>query len=112
MENTYEYLPGEVGYPFAFLGNQFNVDDLGVKDRIFGTSLQTIHIYHNDWRRRVTTTSMMNAILERLRKIRKTPNFYVSIVSTNMNVISGPVDGREMSEQLLHVVLEVEFKFY
>ncbi len=103
---TYDYLPGEVGYPFVFIGEQFS-QDIPNKSAVFGTIQQRIHVYGYSTQRG-TVSSMMDEILRECRKLESTNHFYVSITQ---NVSQQIIPDNSTNTPLNHGILEVEFKF-
>lgn len=105
--NTYDYIPGkETEYPFIFIGEQFS-HDLPNKSAVFGKVTQRIHFYHDDRRRRGDLSSMMGEFLYRLREIKETRQYYISITDVNSQVIFDT----STDKILIHGILEVDFLF-
>lgn len=105
--NTYDHIPQEgTKYPFIFIGEAFSQDKAN-KSVVFGAVQQTIHIYHNDYRKRGTTTKLITELKQKLREVEKTPHFFVSISSITDQILSD----NTTKTPLLHGVIEVEFKF-
>ncbi|WP_079708622.1 hypothetical protein [Paraliobacillus ryukyuensis] len=103
---TYDYLPASsAGYPFVFVGEQIN-QDLTTKSVIYGTVVQTIHIFHNRKNRR-DLTDMMNALQYHLRRLKSAANYRISIRNINQQVLLDT----STAETLLHGIIEVEFQF-
>lgn len=61
-ETVYDYLPGEVGYPFVFIGESFKQNDRIQKDYLNGVTQVTVHVWHNDYKKRGTLSNMMYQI--------------------------------------------------
>ena len=103
---TFDYLPAnDVGYPFVFIGEQFDQDKAN-KTIATGNVQQTIHLYH-DYTRRGDLANMVVAIKSKLRELKHTKNFYISVNSINSRVIPD----NTTAQSLLHGVIEVDFKF-
>lgn len=65
--DVYDYLPGDVDYPFVFIGEQFKQDERINKDKLNKSTQVTVHLYHNNYRQRGTFTTMMNNIERAIR---------------------------------------------
>lgn len=61
-ENVYDYLPGDVPMPFVFIGEQFKQNDRIQKDYLNGVTQVTVHVWHNDYKKRGTLSNMMYQI--------------------------------------------------
>ncbi len=107
-KNTYDYLPGtEAAYPFVFIGEQFSIDTYS-KTAVFGKVTQSIHIYHNDNKRRGTTSKIINDILAKMRTKERTRSFYIDIKEVNIKMLTDNTTGTP----LLHGVLDLTIHFY
>ena len=60
--DVYEYIPNEVEYPLVILGEQFSQNVRVHKDFYNKDTQITIHVWHNNWRRRGTLLEMMRQI--------------------------------------------------
>ena len=106
--NVFDYLPPEgTPYPFVFIGEDFSSDDRANKTAVFGTYNLTLHIYHNDYKKRGTTTSMMLSLKEAIRRLEKTTNFDLEVVRINDQVLPD----NTTATPLLHGIVEVEIQF-
>lgn len=105
-ENVYDYLPGDVNYPFAFIGEQINTD-IPNKQYIFGEVEQTIHVYTNNHRKRGDFSKLINEFRYEIRKKEKTPSFFVSIKRIDSQI----VPDNSTATPLLHAVISVTFNF-
>ena len=104
---VYDYLPPDgVAYPFVFVGEQYSNDQAN-KSAVFGTVNQTVHIYHNDYKKRGTTTTMMDAIKTEIRKLKSTPHFYVRVRSMDDQILTD----NTTATPLLHGVIEIAIQF-
>lgn len=104
---VYDYLPPDgTAYPFVFVGEQFSNDQAN-KSAVFGTVNQTVHIYHNDYKKRGTTTTMMDAIKAEVRKLASTPHFRIRV----KNISDQVLPDNTTATPLLHGVIEIEMKF-
>lgn len=105
--NTYDYIPPEgTNYPFIFIGEAFSQDEDN-KSAVFGKVQQTIHIYHNDYKKRGTTAKLISELKYKLREVTKTPHFFISI----SNITDQILPDKTTKTPLLHGIIEVEFKF-
>lgn len=103
---TYDYLPQEeVEYPFVFIGEQFNDDQL-TKGRMVGESNIIVHVFHDHLHRRE-----LNDAIARLRvallNLRKTEHFSWFPARSNSNVVG---DGTE-ANPTFHGFLDITYKF-
>ena len=107
FENAYDYIPGDdTKYPFVFIGEQFS-NDLPNKTAIFGRVTQRLHFYQDDKRKRGDLSKMVADLVYRLRTIKNTKNYYISITGINSQVIFDT----STDKMLLHGILEVDFLF-
>lgn len=106
--NVFDYLPPEgTPYPFVFLGEDLSSDDRANKTAVFGTYNLTLHIYHNDYRKRGTTTNMMLLLKEAIRALDQTMNFDLEVVNIRDQVLPD----NTTATPLLHGIVEVEIQF-
>ena len=104
---VYDYLPPDgVAYPFVFVGEQYSNDQAN-KSAVFGTVNQTVHIYHDDYKKRGTTTTMMDAIKTEVRKLKSTPHFHVRVRSVDDQILTD----NTTDTPLLHGVIEIAIQF-
>lgn len=104
--STYDYLPqDEVAYPFVFIGEQFNEDQL-TKGRMVGESNIIVHIFHDHLHRRE-----LNAAMARLRvallNIRETEHFSWNPAGSNSNTVG---DGSP-ANPTFHGFLDITYTF-
>lgn len=105
--NVFDYLPPDgTPYPFVFVGEQLSNDQRN-KSAVFGTVNQTVHVYHNDYKKRGTTTSMVMAIQEAVRALKSTDHFHLDVRKINGQVLPD----NSTATPLLHGVIEIEFYF-
>ena len=108
IDNVYDFLPSDdAKYPFIMVGETYSTDDPN-KTAIFGEYTQTIHVHHNDFYERTEVTKIMNEILTNLRKMKSTSSFFVYILRHNQQTMTDQIG----SQQFIHGVLEITFKFY
>ena len=105
--NVFDYLPPEeTPYPFVFVGEQLSNDQRN-KSAVFGTVNQTVHVYHNDYKRRGSTTNMIMAVQTAIRALKSTAHFHVDVRSINGQVLPD----NTTATPLLHGIIEIEFYF-
>ena len=106
--DTYDHLPdGSASYPFVHIGEQFEQLMTTNKDRLTGQTQITIHVWHNDWRRRSVLTEMMSDIERGLWGLRSTTRFSIRINNTNKQVLTDT----STDSTLLHGILEVDISY-
>lgn len=103
---VYDYLPPEVGYPFIYVGEQFDQPmETKSNDISIGATQLTIHVYGTHRKRR-ELTDLIREIKLRLRTTRS--NNY-SINSINSTITQ---ENPSQAEVLLHGVMTVDFSYY
>ena len=98
--------PEETPYPFVYLGD-FGQSDSATKSALYGYVYPTIHIWHNDTRKRGTLSKMMLDIKTACRKIEHTDNYAWVLQSVNQRIIPD----NTTKTPLLHGVIEAGYKF-
>ena len=98
--------PAGTPYPFIYLGDCRQSDDPN-KSAIFGNVYQTIHVWHNDPKRRGTVSDMLLKIKRVCRNVGYTANFAWHVRNTDQRIL----EDHTTKTPLLHGVIEVEFKF-
>lgn len=104
--STYTYLPGDVGYPFIFLGEQFNNPLEAKTDRLLGKSRLTVHFYGIADKRKLLT-DMASKLLEGLKRLRRTDGYSIGYVASNSQFMLD----NTTAQTLLHGIVEVEFEY-
>lgn len=99
---VYDYLPGEVPYPFIVLGEQNNVTNRSNKDYLGGTTYITIHFWHDDWAKRGDIDKAMNEVFKAILK-----KYEVKAENANMLIINDTTT----KVNLLHGVLDVQISY-
>ena len=99
--------PESTSYPFVYIADSQLVDDRRYKDAVFGNVFQTVHVWHNNPRKRGTVSSMLLAIKDEANKIEYTNRFYWELRNVTQRILTDDSTDRT----LLHAVLELEFKF-
>lgn len=98
--------PEGTPYPFDYLGDCRQTDDAN-KSAVFGNVYLTIHVWHNNPKKRGTVSRMLLDIKTACRKIGRTDNFSWSVRNITQRIITD----NTTKSPLLHGVLEVEWKF-
>lgn len=98
--------PKNTPYPFIYLADSHLIDDAN-KSAVFGNVYQTVHIWHNNSKKRGTVSKMLLDIKNTARKIDKTDNFSWFIIDVEQNILADTIT----STPLMHGVLELKFKF-
>lgn len=105
--NVYDFPPSEdADYPFIYIGEQFSQDKSN-KSTVVGTVQQSFHLYHNNIKKRGTAEKVIVDLKSKLRGVNKTPHFYIDVKNLNSHTILD----YSTKVPLLHIVVEVEFKF-
>lgn len=106
--NVYDSVmpPENTPYPFVYLGDCQQIDDAN-KNAVFGNVYQTIHVWHNNPKRRGTVSEILLTIKTICRQIEHTSNFAWMFLNANQQILSDTTT----KTPLLHGVLEVEWKF-
>ena len=99
--------PESTSYPFVYIADSQLVDDRRYKDAVFGNVFQTVHVWHNNPRKRGTVSAMLLAIKEAARSIEYTNRFYWELRNVTQRILADDSTDRT----LIHAVLELEFKF-
>lgn len=105
-DHVFEVLPPDgTPYPFIYVGEQGSVDDLSNKTVVFAEVRQTIHVFHNDMRRRGDVSAVMDDLLTELRRFEYTKTFRWRLTS-----VSSEIRVETVGEKVLHGILDVKFK--
>jgi len=99
--------PKSASYPFVYMADSQLVDDRRYKDAVFGNVFQTVHVWHNNPRKRGTVSSILLAIKDEANKIEYTNRFYWELRNVTQRILTDDSTDRT----LIHAVLELEFKF-
>ena len=74
---------------------------------MFGSVHQTIHIWHDNPKRRGTVSKMLLAIKTTCRRLDRTENFAWNVRNVNQRLLPDTTT----KQPLLHGLLEIEFSF-
>lgn len=102
---VYDYLPGkETDYPFIFIGEQFSNDKVN-KSVIFANITQRVHFFHNDFKKRRSTSDLILKYMQTIREREKAfkRDFLVKEMSYRM------LTDNTTDTPLMHGVLEITF---
>ena len=99
--------PSGTDYPFVYLGDFQQIDDIGNKTTVFGSVAATVHIWSNTPKNRGTVSSMQLAIKEVCYALKETSNFHWWAYTITQRIIPD----NTTNTPLLHGVLDVEFRF-
>ena len=107
-ENVYDSaLPPEgTSYPFVYVADSQLIDQ-GLKNAVFGTVHQTIHVWSNNPKKRGTVSEMLLEIKQICRQLESTSNFGWMITEVDQQILPDNTTG----EPLLHGWLQIGFKF-
>ncbi len=101
--DTYDYLPDErVDYPFVFIGEQFKQDERIHKDSLNGRTQITVHVWHNDYKKRGYLSNMMTELEHAVRN-----KFGMRLLQSDTRII---VDSSTGSD-LLHGIIDFNIKY-
>lgn len=101
------FLPAEgTPYPFIYLAESQQVDR-STKTCVIGNVYQTIHVWHNDPRKRGTASGILLEIKDVCRKLQHTRHFTWDVRHVEQRILPDSTT----KQPLLHGVLEVEFSF-
>lgn len=100
---VYDYLPSmEVGYPFVFIGEQFKQNERIHKDYLNARTQVTVHVWHNNPRKRGELSGMMDSIEGIVRLDYKS-----RLKEANTQIIGDNTTGTD----LLHGVLDFNITY-
>lgn len=97
-------IPEDAGYPFIYMGENQTVGAFR-KDAIQGTVYQTIHIYHNDLKRRGDLSLIINDIIGICVNIANTTHWLLS------ECLEQVLPDNSTSVPLMHGIVDVAFRF-
>lgn len=98
--------PDGTPYPFVYLADSQLLDDAN-KSAVFGTVEQTVHVWHNDVRKRGDLSAVLLAIKTLARELERTEHFAWFATDVNQRILSDT----STKQPLMHGVLEITFKF-
>jgi hypothetical protein len=98
--------PEGTKYPFVYLGD-CRQSDTANKSAVFGHVYQTIHVWHDNPKKRGTVSNMLLTIKNVCRQIEHTDNCGWLLANANARILSD----NTTKTPLLHGVVEAEFLF-
>lgn len=98
--------PEDTPYPLIYLADARQTDSL-TKSCMIGSVSQTIHVWHNDPKKRGTVSGMLLKIKEVCAGLEHTENFGWAIRDMNTRIMPDTTT----NQPLLHGVLEAVFNF-
>lgn len=107
-ENVYDgrLPPDNTPYPFVYLADNQFIDDGGNKTQLLGDCYQTIHVWHNNFERRGTVSSMMLSIKLLCRQIIKTKTYSWTLINADQRIITD----NTTKTPLMHGVIELHYQ--
>jgi len=104
--DTYDYLPDSTAqYPFVHIGEQFVQSSRSNKTRVFPSTQITLHVWHNDRRKRGTVSTMLEAVEKELWQSRSMRHLDVQLNNVNKQILTD----NSTASYLLHGTLEPDF---
>ena len=98
--------PEDAKYPFICMGESQQADDQN-KTSVFGTVYQTLHVWHNDMRKRGELSGILLAIKQICRRLEQTKNFDWIVKDVDQRILIDTTT----NTPLLHGVLNITYKF-
>lgn len=95
--------PEGAAYPFIYIGENQYMDDL-YKGSVGATITQTIHVYHNNVRKRGTMSKIIADIKAVCREMEESAGWLLTSCSAQI------LPDSTTSEPLLHGVIDVTFR--
>jgi hypothetical protein len=104
--DTYTQTPNTVGYPFVFIGEQFDTPNETKSWYEVGTVRTTVHLYGDENQRKKITE--MARMIKRQCKLLRTANVYtVAYQSCYIQL----ADDKSTSQLLRHGILDITFQY-
>lgn len=99
--NVFDYLPGDVPYPFVYIGDQFSQNIREHKDGLNKNIQIVIHVWHDNWKQRGRVTEMIRDIEQAI-----TREFGADGETHNMTFTTD----RTTDVPLMHATIDVDIK--
>lgn len=99
--------PADTPYPFIFLGDVYDSADLSKKLNLFGRATVTVHVWHNDFRKRGDLSTMMLKIRMMARNI-ETDGYGWCLTDCEERYVKDT----STKDALLHGVLSISYKYW
>lgn len=101
------FMPPEgTPYPFIYLADVSQTDGQ-TKSGMIGSITQTVHVWHNDPKKRGTVSGMLLKIKEICAKLEQTGSFGWMLTGVSTRILPDTTT----KQPLLHGVIEAVFKF-
>lgn len=105
--DVYEERPDDSAtYPFVDLGEQFDQKNITNKDRLFGNTQVTVHVWHKSGKGG-TWKEMISNIEREVWRLKSTPRFSLRINSVNKQYL----DDKTTNSTLLHGIVEADIRY-
>ena len=98
--------PEDVPYPFIYIGQVRDNDDMGFKSETLSDVYIDIHVWHSDPRKRGTVSSMMAQVKAAAFRTSRTRHYAWTYKGADSQIITDT----STKEPLMHGVLTVHFK--
>lgn len=96
--------PAGTEYPFVYLADSEQSDEAN-KEAVFGTITQTIHVWHDNPKKRGTVSAMMLKIKQICRDASNTSGWMLT--GMNQTILADDTTGA----RLVHGIIIAEFRF-
>lgn len=107
--DVYDFLPPESApYPFIFVGEQTGSGVFNNKDKRFISLMQTVHLYHNNYRQRGTVTSLLEQIRSECFKIDSVAGRNVVVREDNMQMITDNTTNTPLMHGIIDITYEIQ----
>lgn len=93
-------------YPFVYLADSEQTDDMSMKNAVLANVQQTVHVWHNDVRKRGFVSDMLFEIKTIAFKLTQTESYKWALFSVDQRILNDDTT----SEPLLHGYLMFNFK--
>lgn len=100
-DNVFDYLPGDVPYPFVYIGDQFSQNIREHKDGLNKDIQLVIHVWHDDWKQRGLVTGMIRDIEQAIAREFGTDGETHSMTFTTDRTTNVP---------LMHATIDVDIR--
>lgn len=97
--------PDDTPYPFIYLADSQQLDDK-TKNSIMATVYQTVHVWHNNAKKRGSVSAMLYDIKRVAYSLQDTPSFRWIVGSVDQRILPDTTT----KTPLLHGIIEFEFK--
>ncbi|HBI63816.1 MAG TPA: hypothetical protein DDX51_01680 [Clostridiales bacterium] len=108
--------PEQTPYPFVYLADS-HLTDARSKSAVFGTVVQTVHIWHNRPDRRGTLSALLSAAERICRGVEHTASFAWDLRHVDQRILTYSRTHQNYNAHtttqtpLMHGVLELEYRF-